>query len=124
MVLYNGIDVTSNLTDTKDQINYNTVQIMRISNDTVTVSFSNGASLNVTIQSGALSFVILLPQKFRNSTRGLLGNFDGDKTNDYNFRNGTMLSINTTDRILHTFGQSCNYILCVCFNYMFYRASY
>ena len=111
MVLYNGIDVTSNLTDTKDQINYNTVQIMRISNDTVTVSFSNGASLNVTIQSGALSFVILLPQKFRNSTRGLLGNFDGDKTNDYNFRNGTMLSINTTDRILHTFGQSCNYIL-------------
>ena len=92
-------------------MNCNTVQLTRVSNDTVTVSFSNGASLNVTIQTGVLSFVILLPQKFRNSTKGLLGNFDGDKTNDYIYRNGTMLSINTTDRILHTFGQSCNYIL-------------
>ena len=117
MVLYNGSDITSNITHNNNQLNYNTVQLTRVSNDTITISFLNGASLNITIQSGVLSFVILLPQKFRNKTTGLLGNFDGDKTNDYIYRNGTMLSINTTDRILHTFGQSCNYILNVCFTY-------
>lgn len=64
--------------------------------------------MNISIQVGVLSFVVLLPDEFRNRTSGLLGNFDGDTTNDYIYRNGTVLPFSTSDRVLHTFGQSCN----------------
>ena len=87
---------------------YDTVELQRATRDTIIASFSNGVSLNITIQVGVLSFVAQLPEEFRNTTSGLYGNFDGDRTNDYIYRNGTMLSANTSDRVLHTFGQSCN----------------
>ena len=114
MVLYNGTDISSTLANVNDTMEYDTVELERATNDTIIASFSNGVSLNFTIQVGVLSFVAQLPEEFRNTTRGLYGNFDGDRTNDYIYRNGTMLSANTSDRVLHTFGQSCNlYIYCM-----------
>ena len=47
--------------------------------------------------------------------RGLLGNFDGNASNDFIFPNGTMLPVNSSDRQLHYYGQSCK---CVTFMYL------
>ena len=38
---------------------------------------------------------------------GLLGNFDGDDTNDLMYRNGTIASDNIRDREKHVLGQTC-----------------
>ena len=110
VVLINGSDISSNLTTVNSIIRYNTVFLQRVANDTVRVVFSNDVAVNVTLRVGLLSFNVLVPQSFLNNTNisGLLGNMDGDNTNEFVFRNGTVLPDDTSDRILHTFGQSCN----------------
>lgn len=43
-------------------------------------------------------------------TTGLMGNFDGNKTNDFILPNGTMLlqnATNTERKIFYNFGQIC-----------------
>ena len=110
VVLINGSDNSSNLTTVNSIIRYNTVFLQRVADDTVRVVFSNDVAVNVTLRVGLLSFNVLVPQSFLNNTNvsGLLGNMDGDNTNEFVFRNGTVLSDDASDRILHTFGQSCN----------------
>ena len=110
VVIINGSDISSNLTTINSILRYNTVFLQRVTDDTVRVVFSNDVAVNVTLRVGLLSFVALVPQSLLNNTivRGLLGNIDGDNTNEFIYRNGTVLPDDTTDRILHTFGQSCN----------------
>ena len=109
-VLVNGTDVISNLTSVDDTVPYDTVRLVRRTQDTITATFSNNVVVNVTLRVGVLSFVVLIPQDILNATNitGLFGNGDGNKTNEFVYRNGTMLPDDTSDRILHTFGQSCN----------------
>ena len=110
VVLVNGSDISSRLTTVNSFIRYDTVFLKRLADDTVRVVFSNDVAVNVTLRVGLLSFNVLVPQSFLNNTNisGLLGNMDGDNTNEFVFRNGTVLPDDTSDRILHTFGQSCN----------------
>ena len=113
MVLINGSDISANLTTVNSIIRYDSVFLKRVADDTVRVVFSNDVAVNVTLRVGLLSFVVLVPQTLLNNTvvSGLLGNIDGDTTNEFVYRNGTELSDDTTDRILHTFGQSCNKLI-------------
>ena len=113
MVLINGSDISVNLTTVNSIIRYDSVFLKRVADDTVRVVFSNDVAVNVTLRVGLLSFVVLVPQTLLNNTvvSGLLGNIDGDTTNEFVYRNGTELSDDTTDRILHTFGQSCNKLI-------------
>ena len=108
-VLVNGTDVISNLTSVDNTVQYDTVTLVRRTQDTITATFSNNVVINVTLRVGVLSFVVMIPQDILNATdiRGLFGNSDGDKTNEFVYRNGTMLPDDSSDRILHTFGQSC-----------------
>ena len=110
LIFVNGSDISSILTAVNSFIRYDTVFLKRLADDTVRVVFSNDVAINVTLRVGLLSFVVLVPQNLLSNAvvNGLLGNIDGDNTNEFVFRNGTVLPDNTTDRILHTFGQSCN----------------
>ena len=110
VILVNGSDISSILTAVNSFIRYDTVFLKRLADDTVRVVFSNDVAINVTLRVGLLSFVVLVPQNLLSNAvvNGLLGNIDGNSTNEFIYRNGTVLSDDTTDRILHTFGQSCN----------------
>lgn len=44
---------------------------------------------------------------FAGNTKGLLGNNDGDASNDFRLKNGTLLSVNSTEEQLFEFGMSC-----------------
>ena len=109
-VLVNGTNIMSNLTSVDDIVQYDTVTLVRRTQDTITATFSNNVVVNVTLRVGVLSFVVLIPQDILNGSdiRGLFGNSDGNRTNEFVYRNGTMLPDDSSDRILHTFGQSCN----------------
>ena len=107
-VLVDGNDVTANLTNTNETLDSsNTTAIERASNTSVAVTFASGVSVEVSLRVGLMSFVVKLPDEFMMDARGLLGNFDGNSTNEFVFRDGRMIPDSSTDREIHNFGQSC-----------------
>lgn len=83
------------------------VDIQRTETNTIETSFSNGISVTVTLLSGILNVVTILPQDFMTKTQGLLGNFNGNDTDDFIYPNGTTLDNGAGDQQIHYFGQSC-----------------
>lgn len=52
----------------------------------------------------------LINEKYKGQTIGLMGNFDGDRTNDFSLPNGTTLPENLTNtqrKIYYNYGQHC-----------------
>ena len=72
-------------------------------------TFFNGISVTVTLLSGLLNVVAVLPQDFMGLTQGLLGNFNGNATDDFIYPNGTLLDNDASDRMIHDFGQTCKF---------------
>ena len=109
VVMVDGTDVTADLIAVNGSMFYsdNTVNVNRQSSTTVEVTFLSGVSVEVTLQVGLLAFNVRLPEEFMMEGRGLLGNFDGNKSNEFVYRNGTMISDSSSDREIHNFGQSC-----------------
>ncbi|XP_062511306.1 mucin-like protein [Corticium candelabrum] len=68
--------------------------------------FSSGISVTVEIKKALLTVVFAAPNTFKGNTRGLLGVWDDDKSNDLTARNGTVVSINSTDREIHHLSQT------------------
>ena len=86
------------------------VVLSRKVNGTVELSFSSGTSLEVQTQSGLLTFVMSAPEQLKGLTRGLIGRWDDNVTNDFVSRSGIEISINSTDRDIHNqFGQTCEW---------------
>ena len=52
-------------------------------------------------------YTLEVPSSFEGTTSGLLGNFNTDSSDEFVFRNGTMISNSSSDREIHQFGQSC-----------------
>uniref|UniRef100_A0A1X7TQV9 Mucin-like protein n=1 Tax=Amphimedon queenslandica TaxID=400682 RepID=A0A1X7TQV9_AMPQE len=107
IILYNGNDVSANLSAVNDTLDYNTVSLARETQDVISVALSSGVSLNATLRLGILSFTMVVPETYMKKTMGLQGNFDGDKTNDFVNREGNMIPYNSSDAdIYHNFGQT------------------
>ena len=109
IVLVDGSDVTSELMNSNGTGTFDnkTVDVNRTSNTSLVVSLMSGISVEVKLQVGLLSFIVRLPQHFMGLARGLLGNMDGNATNEFVYRNGTMIPDSSSDREIHNFGQSC-----------------
>ncbi|XP_052777913.1 mucin-like protein [Mya arenaria] len=52
-----------------------------------------------------LSLSTIVPDTFNGLTKGLLGNYDGDSSNDFQMPNGTILSANITERKVFEYGK-------------------
>ncbi|XP_069816831.1 sushi domain-containing protein 2 [Dendropsophus ebraccatus] len=70
----------------------------------VTVMFPSGAGVEVRAVKGFLSVSILLPEIFLNKTQGLLGVMNGDREDDFTFRNGTQLPSSAEPEDIFSFG--------------------
>ena len=122
-VLLDGRNITDDITDSPSQFS-TLVNIQRPSNVAIgsTVSlngnsdsnmnriestFSDGISVTVTLLSGLLNVVAALPQQFMGQTQGLLGNFNGNATDDFIYPNGTLLNNDASDRMINDFGLTC-----------------
>lgn len=46
--------------------------------------------------------------------KGLLGNFDGNSTNDFKAPNGDITPSNSVESVIYTFGKKCKLIFVVC----------
>ncbi|KAK7476342.1 hypothetical protein BaRGS_00032401 [Batillaria attramentaria] len=77
--------------------------------DAIVTDFPSGISTRVTVQVKSLALTISMPEKYRGQTRGLLGNFNGIKNDEFVLPDGRILSDNMTDRQLHNnFGAVTN----------------
>ena len=107
IVLFNGNNVTSNLTNISDTLDYDTLSVTRETTDIISIVLSTGVSVNATLRLGILSFTTVVQVTYIGTTEGLLGNFDDDKTNDFVNRNGSTIPYNSSDADIFQFGQTC-----------------
>ena len=114
-VLINGSNVSTQLSMTGSNISESTYFLERSANNSVLVQFPSGFGLTANYSNGILSFVLILPPTFNSTAHGLLGTFNGNISDDLIFRNGTLLSVNSSDAEKHVFGQSCMEIAIVIF---------
>ena len=106
-VLINGSDVSTQLTATGSNISDSTYFLERSASNSMLVDFPSGFGLTANYSNGILSFVLNVPPTLNSKTEGLLGTLNGNISDDLIFRNGTMLSTESTDAEKHVFGQSC-----------------
>ena len=108
---YNGENITDNITNVNDTYSDLSVVIFRSTENSITTVFNFGVSINISVVAGIPNYVLTVPEQYRNQSRGLLGNFNGNDTDDFVFRNGTLLRNDASDFEIHQFGQSCKQIM-------------
>ena len=108
-----GIDVSDNLTSVGDNITAASSYVERSSNNSITVSFPSGVGITINSTAGLLLYTLEVPSSFEGTSSGLLGNYNNDDSDEFVFRNGTMISNSSSDREIHQFGQSCNEVIYV-----------
>ena len=78
--------------------------------------FDQGVGIEIKASDGALSILLVVPDSFRNETKGLMGTWNGDDNDDFLTPDGITLSSNLTTEELHTqFGLLCKIILMILF---------
>lgn len=77
----------------------------------VTVMFSTGAGVEVRLREGTMTITVLLPEEFKYSTLGLLGNMNGDASDNLVLSNGQLVENHTNPEELFNFGASCKKLL-------------
>ena len=79
-------------------------------NGTLSADFTSGNSIQVTERNGIISDILVtISNKYFNRTRGLLGQFNGDTTDDLRPANSSVpLPLNSSPEMIHyRFGLTC-----------------
>ena len=108
-ILIDGVVTLDSVNDTLLLANF-LGQVTRIDQNLAGISFANGFSINITQNFDLLTFEIQSPSSFNGMFKGLVGNADGDPTNDFVHRNGALTSSNASDSQIHQFGLSCKFM--------------
>ena len=107
-LLLNSEDITATIPYVNDTHSSSPlVFFQRTSESSLLAAFSNGIAVTVSVSFGLLSFVASTPAELEGTASGLLGNFNGDVSDDLMYPNGTVLDIDAIDIMIHDFGQSC-----------------
>ena len=107
-LLYNSIDISLNLTSINDTFSGSMVEITKTDNTSILAVFNNGLAVTISVSlMGMMNIIVNLPEEYESQTQGLMGNFNGNSTDDFIFPNGSMLDAGASDRMIHTFGQAC-----------------
>lgn len=85
------------------------IEIELVAENSMEVFFNFGLSVSVNISMGMLRYAIAIPRSLKESTNGLLGNFNGDFTDDLISPDGTTYNISSEQEIF-AFTESCKLI--------------
>ena len=89
---------------------FNNVKVSNLKNNTLIATFSSGPFIKVQEENGIISVMIVsLPTSFKNKTQGLMGNYNGDMSDDLTPRGGGQaLPLDSPlQRIHEQFGVTC-----------------
>ncbi|XP_078670160.1 uncharacterized protein LOC144910683 isoform X25 [Branchiostoma floridae x Branchiostoma belcheri] len=85
------------------------VTVSKGTNGSAIATFSSGIAIEVAVDVGIMAITVMAPPKFKGNTKGLLGLWNDDVTDDFTRPDGTSISINASDSdIYHSFGQLWN----------------
>ena len=105
----NSMDVSDDLTSVGDNITSSSAFVEKSSNNSISVSFPSGVGITINVTAGLLVYTLEVPPSLEGTTSGLLGNYNGDDSDEFAYRNGTMISNSSSDSMIHQFGQSCKF---------------
>ena len=98
----------SNLSTTGTLIPGAYITLIRDINDTITVLFPSGISVTFASVSKTLAVAFDGPDVFKNRTRGLLGTWNDDPSDDFTTPDGTVLPGDASPQQIHyDFGLKC-----------------
>ena len=109
VAIVNGEEITFENNGT-EVLEFQNVLIQDHGNDTVSTFFANGAYFEVKEENDIISVVIVsLPVAFRGKTSGLMGNFNGNTSDDLTPKGGgEPIPLNSSLEVIHEqFGITC-----------------
>ena len=83
-------------------------------NNSVSAIFKNGAKMEIKVENGIIAVMLItLPDSFKKGTRGLMGNFNGDSSDDLVPKSSLKaISSNSSLETIHSiFGLSCKQVI-------------
>ncbi|XP_048727704.2 mucin-4-like isoform X2 [Ostrea edulis] len=105
----NDQDITNSFEDDISYRYFTRYLVITKENQTYTATFLNSSiTMKVTLGVRFLTIEAVVDSKYNGSVIGLMGNFDGNSTNDFILPNGTFLKpedVNTERKIYNNFGQ-------------------
>ncbi|XP_062615400.1 fibrillin-1-like [Saccostrea cucullata] len=105
----NDQDITNNFEDDSSYRYFTRYLAITKENQTYMATFLNSSiTIKGTLGVRFLTIEAVVDSKYNGSVTGLMGNFDGDRSNDFILPNGTILQqeeVNTERKIYHRFGQ-------------------
>ncbi|NWX09814.1 MUC4 protein, partial [Caloenas nicobarica] len=78
--------------------------VLLVNDSSITAIFDGAISVSISAVSGILSMVCSLPDRYRNSTKGLLGVWDHDPADDFQMPNGTSVPVNSSEEEIYSYG--------------------
>jgi len=83
------------------QWNFNGISINIQNNSTVVIHTVSGIDLEIRILSGMLHIIITLPENFKSTMSGLIGDWDGNSNNDLKLPDGTWIPVDSSNSDIH-----------------------
>uniref|UniRef100_A0A8B9ED40 Mucin-4 n=1 Tax=Anser cygnoides TaxID=8845 RepID=A0A8B9ED40_ANSCY len=81
--------------------------VLLVNAASVTATFDGTVSISISASAGLLSAVCSLPDRYRNSTKGLLGVWDNNPADDFQMPNGTIIPVNSSEEEIFSYGMTC-----------------
>ena len=110
-ILNNGLDIQSVTSqdlliqqDSSDQLS-----IQVDDSGTLVIITPGGATVMVALQMSFLRTTVILSDNYVDDTRGLIGVYNGDPSDDFTLPNDTVLSGSLTEAEIYNFGLQCKY---------------
>ena len=108
-ILNNGLDIQSvtsqDLLIQQDSSNQLSLQVD--DSGTLVIITPGGATVMISLQMSFLQTTVILSDNYVEETRGLLGVYNGDPSDDFTLPNGTVLSDSLTEAEIYSFGLLC-----------------
>ncbi|XP_009577143.1 PREDICTED: mucin-4 [Fulmarus glacialis] len=80
--------------------------VLLVNASSVTAVFDGAIAISISATSGILSVVCSLADRYRNSTKGLLGVWDHDPADDFQMPNGTSIPVNSSEEEIYSYGMT------------------
>ena len=78
-------------------------------NETVSAAFSGGANIHIQVENGIISVMLVtLPERYQSLTTGLMGNYNGDTSDDLVPKGSTVsISVDSSMEDIFQLGNTC-----------------
>ncbi|XP_071898725.1 mucin-4 isoform X2 [Anas platyrhynchos] len=80
--------------------------VLLVNASSITATFDGTVSISISASAGLLSVVCSLPDRYHNTTKGLLGVWDNNPADDFQMPNGTSIPVNSSEEEIFSYGMT------------------